>query len=138
MSELSQTKVELSVQSQVMQITDAAAHKIYELLQEENDPELKLRVYIEGGGCSGFQYGFTFDNEVKSGDFQIQKVLNEEDDEDGEGGEGDVVTVIIDPLSYQYLVGATIDYQDDLDGERFIIKNPNASTSCSCGSSFSM
>jgi iron-sulfur cluster insertion protein len=116
-----------TVQPQMMHVTDAAARKIYELLQDENDPALKLRVYIEGGGCSGFQYGFTFDNEVKSGDFQIKRAL-----------ESVSITVIVDPLSYQYLVGATIDYQDDLEGERFIIKNPNAATSCSCGSSFSM
>ncbi len=121
-----------------LKVTPAAIARIAELLSEEEDVRTQLRIYIEGGGCSGFQYGFTFDNQVKSGDFQIQKVLNEKDDEDGEGGECSVVTVIIDPLSYQYLVGATIDYQDDLDGERFIIKNPNASTSCSCGSSFSM
>lgn len=134
MSELAQVEVKIT-QPQVIQITPSAARKIYELLQEENDPELKLRVYVEGGGCSGFQYGFTFDNEVKGGDFQVRQTVEKDDDD--EGGEGGSVKIVIDPLSYQYLVGATIDYIDDIDGERFIVKNPNASTTCGCGSSFS-
>ena len=102
--------------------TAAAAHKVHELIAEEGNPALKLRVYISGGGCSGFQYGFTFD-----------EVVNEDDTAMDKGG----VTLLIDPMSYQYLVGAEIDYQEGLEGAQFVIKNPNAQTTCGCGSSFS-
>ena len=102
--------------------SDAAAMKVKELISEENNPALKLRVFVSGGGCSGFQYGFTFDENVAEDDTQVEK-------------EG--VTLLIDPLSFQYLAGAEIDYQDDLEGAQFIIKNPNAKTTCGCGSSFS-
>jgi iron-sulfur cluster insertion protein len=103
--------------------TDAAAAKVRELIEEEGNPNLKLRVFITGGGCSGFQYGFTFDEEVAEDDTVMEK-----------GG----VTLLIDPMSYQYLVGAEIDYVEDLNGAQFIIKNPNAVTTCGCGSSFSV
>ncbi len=102
--------------------TANAAHKVKELIQEENNPALKLRVFVSGGGCSGFQYGFTFDETVQDGDTQIVK---------------DDVTLLIDPMSFQYLVGAEIDFQEGLDGAQFVIKNPNAKTTCGCGSSFS-
>lgn len=103
--------------------TDSAAQKVHELIQEEGNPELKLRVFVQGGGCSGFQYGFTFD-----------EVTNEDDTIMEKNG----VALLIDAMSYQYLVGAEIDYKDDLNGAQFVIKNPNASTTCGCGSSFSV
>ena len=102
--------------------TDSAAAKVAELLAEEGNPDLKLRVFVQGGGCSGFQYGFTFD-----------EVVNEDDTEMAKNG----VSLLIDAMSYQYLVGAEIDYKEDLEGAQFVIKNPNASSTCGCGSSFS-
>ena len=102
--------------------TDAAAAKVKALIDEESNPNLKLRVFISGGGCSGFQYGFTFDESINDGDTSVEN-----------GG----VTLLIDPMSYQYLVGAEIDYKEDLQGAQFIIRNPNAVTTCGCGSSFS-
>jgi iron-sulfur cluster insertion protein len=103
--------------------TDAAAHKVGQLIEQEGNAALKLRVYIQGGGCSGFQYGFTFDEEVQEGDTEIEN-----------GG----VTLLVDPMSVQYLMGAEIDYREDLSGAQFIIRNPNATTTCGCGSSFSV
>lgn len=102
--------------------TDSAAAKVRELIEEEGNDQLKLRVFVQGGGCSGFQYGFTFDEEVNEDDTTMEK-----------GG----VTLLIDAMSYQYLVGAEIDYKEDLQGAQFVIKNPNAMTTCGCGSSFS-
>jgi len=103
--------------------TDSAASKVKELVDEEGNPELKLRVFVQGGGCSGFQYGFTFD-----------EVVNEDDTSMSKHG----VTLLIDAISLQYLLGAEIDYKDDLQGAQFVIKNPNASTTCGCGSSFTV
>lgn len=103
--------------------TDAAARKVQELILEERNPELKLRVYISGGGCSGFQYGFSFD-EVRG--------------EDDIAVENDGVTLLVDPLSFQYLMGAEVDYTENLQGAQFVIRNPNAATTCGCGSSFSV
>lgn len=103
--------------------TDSAASKVKELVDEEGNPELKLRVFVQGGGCSGFQYGFTFD-----------EVVNEDDTSMSKNG----VTLLIDAISLQYLLGAEIDYKDDLQGAQFVIKNPNASTTCGCGSSFTV
>ena len=102
--------------------TDSAAEKVKSLIEEEGNPELKLRVFVTGGGCSGFQYGFTFDEAVNDDDTTMQK---------------NGVTLLIDAMSYQYLVGAEIDYKEDLEGAQFFIKNPNATTTCGCGSSFS-
>lgn len=102
--------------------TDAAASKVRALIEEEGDPGLKLRVFIQGGGCSGFQYGFTFDEETAEDDTVMEK-----------GG----VTLLVDAMSLQYLLGAEIDYKDDLDGAQFVVKNPNARSTCGCGSSFS-
>ncbi len=102
--------------------TDSAAEKVGNLIVEEGNDNLKLRVYISGGGCSGFQYGFTFDEEVNDDDTQI---------------ENDGVVVLIDSMSIQYLNGAEIDYKEDVSGAQFVIRNPNASTTCGCGSSFS-
>ncbi len=102
--------------------TDSAAGKVKELVDEEGNPELKLRVFVQGGGCSGFQYGFTFD-----------EVVNEDDTQMSKNG----VTLLIDAMSLQYLMGAEIDYKEDLQGAQFVIKNPNATTTCGCGSSFS-
>lgn len=102
--------------------TDAAAAKVGTLIREEANPNLKLRVFVSGGGCSGFQYGFTFDENVEEGDTQVEK---------------SGVTLLVDPMSIQYLDGAQIDYKEDLQGAQFVIRNPNAKTTCGCGSSFS-
>ncbi|MFZ2973444.1 iron-sulfur cluster insertion protein ErpA [Ferribacterium limneticum] len=102
--------------------TDSAAGKVKELIEEEGNPGLKLRVFVTGGGCSGFQYGFTFDEEVNEDDTTMEK---------------NGVTLLIDPMSYQYLVGAEIDYSEGLEGAQFVIRNPNATSTCGCGSSFS-
>lgn len=124
-----------------LEFTDAAAAKVKSLIDEENNPNLNLRVFITGGGCSGFQYGFTFDETINDDDFKIEKTVTSEEDEDEEegGGEGStgLVRLLIDPMSYQYLKGATIDYREDINGAQFVIKNPNAKTTCGCGSSFS-
>ena len=103
--------------------TDSAAAKVKDLVDEEGNPELKLRVFVQGGGCSGFQYGFTFD-----------EVVNEDDTQMSKNG----VTLLIDAMSLQYLMGAEIDYKEDLQGSQFVIKNPNATTTCGCGPSFSV
>lgn len=103
--------------------TDAAASKVQELILEEGNPQLNLRVYISGGGCSGFQYGFSFDENRAEDDIAVEN-----------GG----VTLLIDPLSVQYLMGAEVDYSETLQGAQFVIRNPNASTTCGCGSSFSV
>lgn len=116
--------------------TDAAARKVLELIREEKNPNLKLRAFITGGGCSGFQYGFTFDEEQNVDDTVIRKELADDDDEGGEGGS--TVILLIDPMSFQYLMGSSIDYKEDLSGAQFVIKNPNAKTTCGCGQSFSI
>ncbi len=103
--------------------TQAAASKVKDLIDEEENDNLKLRVFISGGGCSGFQYGFTFDENITEGDTVVEK-------------EG--VKLLIDPMSYQYLVGAEIDYTEGLEGAQFVIRNPNAQSTCGCGSSFSV
>ena len=107
---------------ELLVFTDSAANKVRELIEEEGNPELKLRVFVSGGGCSGFQYGFTFDEEVSDDDTALEK---------------NGVTLLIDPMSYQYLVGAEIDYTEGLEGSQFVIRNPNATSTCGCGSSFS-
>ena len=103
--------------------TDSAAKKVCELIKEEENTSLKLRVFISGGGCSGFQYGFTFDEKIEQGDSQIENLG---------------VTLLVDPMSVQYLMGAEIDYKEDLQGAQSVIRNPNATTTCGCGSSFSV
>jgi iron-sulfur cluster insertion protein len=102
--------------------TDSAAAKVADLIAEEGNPELKLRVFVQGGGCSGFQYGFTFDEACNEDDTAFEK---------------NGVTLLVDSMSFQYLVGAEIDYKEDINGSQFVIKNPNATTTCGCGSSFS-
>lgn len=106
----------------ILNITDSAKFKVLDLIAEEDNPELKLRIFVSGGGCSGFQYGFTFE-EVQAADDSVM--------------EYGTLTVLVDPMSYQYLAGATVDYLEDLEGSRFSIKNPNAVSTCGCGSSFS-
>jgi iron-sulfur cluster insertion protein len=101
--------------------TASAASKVAQLIAEEGNPGLMLRVYIQGGGCSGFQYGFTFDESIQDGDTAVVT---------------DGVKLLIDPMSMQYLSGAEIDYTEGLQGAQFVIRNPNASTTCGCGSSF--
>jgi len=115
-------EMDMAEQAMPLVFTDSAAAKVRELIEEEGNPSLKLRVFVTGGGCSGFQYGFTFDEDAADDDTQLQK-----------GG----VTLLIDPMSFQYLVGAEIDYSEGLDGSQFVIKNPNATSTCGCGSSFS-
>lgn len=121
--------------NQPLIFTANAASKVWELMEEEGNFNLKLRVYVTGGGCSGFQYGFTFDEVINQDDTIVEKKLDEEEDDEGEGGRA--VQLLVDPMSFQYLAGAEIDYQDDLEGAQFIIRNPNAKTTCGCGSSFS-
>ncbi len=106
-----------------LNFTDAAAAKVKTLIEEENNEALKLRVFVSGGGCSGFQYGFTFDETINDGDTSV---------------ENSGVTLLIDPMSFQYLVGADIDYTEGLEGAQFVIRNPNATTTCGCGSSFNV
>jgi len=106
-----------------MTFSDAAADKVKALIEEEENEQLKLRVFVTGGGCSGFEYGFTFDEDVEEDDTQVSKAG---------------VALLIDPLSYQYLAGSVIDYQEDLQGSRFVVINPNAATTCGCGNSFSI
>jgi len=122
-----------------LNFTDAAARKVKSLIDEEENPNLNLRVFISGGGCSGFQYGFTFDEKINSDDIVVQKNVSAEEEEDGgEGGStSGLVKLLIDPLSFQYLKAAEIDYREDLNGAQFVIRNPNAKTTCGCGSSFS-
>jgi iron-sulfur cluster insertion protein len=105
-----------------LMFTDSAADKVRQLIDEEGNADLKLRVFVTGGGCSGFQYGFTFDEVTNEDDTVLQK---------------NGVTLLIDPMSFQYLMGAEIDYQEGLEGAQFVIKNPNATSTCGCGSSFS-
>ena len=104
-------------------LSDSAVAKVRELVEEEENDQLKLRVFVTGGGCSGFQYGFSFDENQDDEDTVIEK---------------DGVSLLVDPMSYQYLVGATVDYQEGLQGSQFVVNNPNASSTCGCGSSFSI
>jgi len=113
--------VEVSL-PQLLSFTEAAANKVKALIEEEKNSALKLRVFVSGGGCSGFQYGFTFDENVQEGDTAVEKCG---------------VTLLVDPMSFQYLAGAEIDYTEGLEGAQFVIRNPNATTTCGCGSSFS-
>ena len=106
----------------LLDFTDAAAFKVKSLIEEEKNDNLKLRVFVTGGGCSGFQYGFTFDEAINEGDTEV---------------ENQGVKLLIDPMSFQYLVGAVIDYSEGLEGAQFVIRNPNATTTCGCGSCFS-
>ena len=109
--------------AQAIVITDSVVNKVAEMLAEEGDPALQLRIFVTGGGCSGFQYGFAFDDEKKDDDVRVER---------------GPITVVVDAMSLQYLIGAEIDYEDKLEGARFVIRNPNASSTCGCGSSFSV
>ena len=113
----------MDMQGIPLSFTSAAARKVRQLIVEEGNEALKLRVFVTGGGCSGFQYGFTFDEKVEEGDTQV---------------ENEGVTLLVDPMSFQYLAGAEIDYSEGLEGAQFVIKNPNATTTCGCGSSFTV
>ncbi|QTL33820.1 MULTISPECIES: iron-sulfur cluster insertion protein ErpA [Pseudoalteromonas] len=106
-----------------IKFSDAAANRVKELISEEENPNLKLRVYVTGGGCSGFQYGFTFDEKINPGDLEIEK---------------NGVSMVVDPMSIQYLVDGEVDYTEGLEGARFFVSNPNATTTCGCGASFSV
>jgi iron-sulfur cluster insertion protein len=122
-TDVSTTDASSTAMPSPLNFTDSAARKVKELIDEENNASLKLRVFVTGGGCSGFQYGFTFDENTNDGDTCVEN-----------GG----VTLVIDPMSFQYLAGAEIDYTEGLEGAQFVIRNPNASTTCGCGSSFSV
>lgn len=113
----------MSITEQALVFTDNAAAKVKSLLADEGNANLKLRVYVTGGGCSGFQYGFKFDENINDGDTAVENAG---------------VTMVVDPLSIQYLAGAEVDYVEGLQGAQFVIKNPNATTTCGCGSSFSI
>jgi|TARA_B110000008_G_C16900316_1_gene536486 iron-sulfur cluster insertion protein len=117
-----QNDINVEEKKDVLVFTESAAGKVKTLIEEEKNPNLNLRVFITGGGCSGFQYGFTFDEKIQDGDSEITKLG---------------VKLLVDPMSIQYLRGAEIDYQEGLEGAQFVIKNPNAKTTCGCGSSFS-
>ena len=117
---MNETATAMSVE---VSFSDAAAKKVKYLIAEEKNPNLKLRIYISGGGCSGFQYGFSFDENIGEGDLTV---------------ENDGVALVIDPMSYQYLIGAEVDYTEGLEGAQFVVRNPNATTTCGCGSSFSV
>jgi iron-sulfur cluster insertion protein len=121
-SEASVTSAPAPAMASLLVFTDSAADKVKQLIEEEGNAALKLRVFVQGGGCSGFQYGFTFDEEINEDDTVMDK---------------NGVQLLIDSMSYQYLVGAEIDYKDDINGAQFVIKNPNATSTCGCGSSFS-
>ena len=121
---LVQVVLHKQLKENMVTITESAKAKVLDLLAEENNPKLSLRTFVQGGGCSGFQYGFTFDEEKNEDDFEVP--LNE------------TQIVLIDSMSMQYLQGAEIDYKEDLTGSQFIIRNPNAQTTCGCGSSFSI
>lgn len=108
---------------QPLTVTDNAVAKVKDLLDEEGNEDLKLRVFVTGGGCSGFQYGFTFDEAVAEDDTEIER---------------NGVTVLVDAMSYPYLVGSRVDYEEGLEGSKFTVKNPNATTTCGCGASFSI
>lgn len=112
-----------NIDENLLLVTDAAANKVKVLIEDEANDELKLRVFVTGGGCSGFQYGFTFDEILADDDTAIEH-----------GG----ITLLVDPLSFQYLAGSRVDYVEGLEGSRFVVENPNASTTCGCGSSFSV
>ena len=112
-----------AVENPPLVFTDAAARKVRSLLDEEANPNQMLRVFVTGGGCSGFQYGFTFDEAAQDDDTRVQN-----------GG----VTLLVDPMSVQYLQGAEIDYKEGVEGAQFVIRNPNASSTCGCGNSFSV
>jgi len=115
--------IEVQLAVKPIKVTDNAVQKVKQLLVEEGNPDLKLRVLVSGGGCSGFQYGFKFDAEANEGDTNI---------------EDKGVVIVVDPMSYQYLAGSEVDFIDDLEGARFVINNPNAASTCGCGASFSV
>tara|TARA_Y100000780_G_scaffold5716_1_gene5117 strand:- start:3504 stop:3839 length:336 start_codon:yes stop_codon:yes gene_type:complete len=106
-----------------IQMSARAADKVSELIQDEGNDELKLRVFVTGGGCSGFSYGFTFDDDIAQDDTVVRR---------------SGVTMVVDPMSYQYLVGAEVDFKEDLQGSQFVVTNPNASSTCGCGNSFAI
>ena len=106
-----------------IQMSARAADKVSELIQDEGNDELKLRVFVTGGGCSGFSYGFTFDDDIAQDDTVVRR---------------SGVTMVVDPMSYQYLVGADVDFKEDLQGSQFVVTNPNASSTCGCGNSFAI
>ena len=130
MSESTQVDLTNYENSDLLVFTEAAANKVKTLIEEEKNDSLKLRVFVSGGGCSGFQYGFTFDETINSDDSVIEKYVDSSDQQIQ-------IQLVVDALSLQYLKGAEIDYRENLEGAQFVIRNPNAKTTCGCGSSFS-
>ncbi len=123
------TAINVGAQSPAIIFSQSAADKVAELIREEDNYDLNLRVFITGGGCSGFQYGFTFDESIEADDTIIEKDVKDHPSP---------IKLLVDPMSYQYLMNAEIDYREDLQGAQFVIRNPNAKTTCGCGSSFSI
>lgn len=119
------------MQASTITFTERAATKVWELIQEEENLNLKLRAYVTGGGCSGMQYGFTFDEEIQADDTVVTQTIPQQ-------STTATVYLLIDMISLPYLAGAEIDYKEDIEGEQFIIRNPNAKTTCGCGSSFAV
>ena len=126
------TTLEKMLPTPALVFTQAAAEKVYALILEEHNPQLNLRVFITGGGCSGFQYGFTFDETINEDDAIIEKKIT-----DANNDHSIAVKLLVDAMSFQYLKNAEIDYREDVNGAQFVIRNPNAKTTCGCGSSFS-
>jgi iron-sulfur cluster insertion protein len=120
---------EIEMENHSITFSQSAADKVSSLIAEEDNPDLNLRVYISGGGCSGFQYGFTFDEQIKEDDTIVEQKCSTNEQ---------IVKLLVDPISYPYLKNAEIDYVQGIQGEQFVIRNPNAKTTCGCGSSFSI
>jgi iron-sulfur cluster insertion protein len=118
-------------------ITQNAISKVYSLMEEEKNLDLKLRIFVTGGGCSGFQYGFSFEDAINTDDFVIEAKMDKDEGDNAITSNSAHIKVVVDAMSMQYLRGANVDYRKDINGEQFIISNPNAKTTCGCGSSFS-
>ena len=125
----------LDIPKERIMLTEDVIKKVYELIIDEGNLDLKLRIFIQGGGCSGFQYGFTFDEDINDDDFIIEKSIPEEFQ--SPNNPKNTISFLVDSMSLMYLEGANIDYKEDIEGAQFVITNPNASTTCGCGSSFS-
>lgn len=123
-----------TIDEQLLQVTPSAQKKVASLIEEDGNPELMLRIYIVGGGCSGFQYGFAFDETVNDDD----TIIETEDGEGGSDGTSMPIKLVVDAMSLNYLIGSKVDYVENLQGSQFVVTNPNAKTTCGCGSSFSI
>lgn len=124
-----------AIDEQLLEVTPSAQRKVSALIEEEGNTALMLRIYIVGGGCSGFQYGFAFDETINDDDSVIE---TEADDEQGSSGQGQPIKIVVDAMSLNYLIGSKVDYVENLQGAQFLVTNPNAKSTCGCGSSFSI